>query len=149
MATIDGTPTALANFGRSIPGVKTSFDIPDTPNSIERAQLPCFIVVPETGEMQGFSAKAMMGKAPQVHWTLLHILFFELSDVVDFRKALPVGMKFLQAYFVALAANPFLTGATAPAYHNNPEVTATVAILEFAGKKYHGIEFKHKMYINL
>jgi len=142
-----GLMEALNRLGAiAVPGV-TSYSLDETPDTLGGAQLPALVIAPEwggdwpglapSGFAAGFGRLAARGAhggrgAPGAGGAGSRVALPEMAAVID-------------AYIVALAADPTLGGALVrPA-----QVRVTVGVTPYGGIDYHAATFLHEWMLRL
>jgi hypothetical protein len=100
--------SSLATFGRTVTGIKDSFDLNAIPDKVVPAQLPCLIVVLPSQDLSQYQTLAQMGESATVD---LHVEHWMLTDttVKEAKRTEPTRAALLDAYIAAARAQTFLS----------------------------------------
>ena len=116
-------------------GITTSFDLDDTPEKLNRAELPALIHLPGGGEnvRQSFDNN---------FWTFVHtvrvVLFYKPESTGRLEENLPGIVDIIDAYVTSFRAYNTLGGEVTDAV---VESYGAPGVFEFGGIAYHGVEF--------
>lgn len=145
--------SALATFGNTITSSISgkplnSYDLSAIPEKLTRDHVPCLIPIVEPSMELSFKTQSYMGSAPQATFSVTHLYLHCESDTPDYQSIAPALMAFIDNYYAALKASPFISSITAPSTHQPARIRMKIGQTSYAGISYHSIEFTHTFVIN-
>lgn len=148
MASIAASVAALKSFGASMaPTIAGSYTLKEFFDlGVPNVPLPALLAVPELGQQTGWQTLAFMGQAPQLTFSLDHYLLFKsVGGTEDFTYVQPDMVDKIDAYFVALKANPLLTNAGVPGTHFAPQVSFKIQRTKWGDTQFHSVIFRYEL----
>lgn len=130
----------------AVPGV-TSYALDETPGALSGAQLPALVIAPEWGgDWPGLAPSGFAAGFGRLAARVAHVLLIApVAGGAGPQAALPELAAAIDAYIVALAADPTLGGALVrPA-----QVRVTVGVAPYGGVDYHAATFLHEWTLRL
>lgn len=133
----------------NVTAVPHRFGITDLPTQLQRARLPCLLVMPLNTQPRsgdGLSAAAFPNGSGHVTVTATHLLLvMAVASPTPLTVHLPALVDLTDAVLSALVANPTLDGALVePA-----QVRVEPGMFEWGGTAYYGCAFRHEWLLRL
>jgi hypothetical protein len=133
--------TALDNLAAVTVSGVTSYPPDQTPDALARSQLPALVILPELGsESPGLEPNQFSAGDGRLTVEIAHVLLIApVPAGLGLRGTLPTLAAAIDAYVVALAADPTLSDALPVALR----FRVRAGVVRFAGVDYHGAVFTH------
>ena len=142
-----GLVEALERLGSiGVPGV-SSYALNETPESLGGAQLPALVIAPEWGgDWPGLAPSGFAAGYGRLAARVAHVLLVApVAGGAGSHAALPELAAVIDAYIVALAADPTLGGSLVrPA-----QVHVRAGVAPYGGIDYHAATFLHEWTLRL
>jgi hypothetical protein len=138
---------ALTNLAAvNVSGV-TSYALGETPDALNRAQLPALVILPELGgDSPGLEPSLFSAGDGRLTIRITHVLL--IAPVVGGlgqRGILPTLAALIDTYAAAMAGDPTLNGALPMALR----FQVRAGVVRYAGIDYHGAAFTHTWTLHL